>query len=64
LGVQSVAVGAAARLSNGNYWFCAGFILPHDTQSSEVTPAGDLVFRSGVDAIVYRTFRLRSMYAE
>jgi hypothetical protein len=66
LGVQSAAVGAAARLSNGNYWYCAGFILPlpGTTQSSEVTPAGDLVYRSGVDLIVYRTFRLRSMYGE
>jgi hypothetical protein len=66
LGVQSGAVGSAARLSNGNYWFCAGFILPFPgtTQSSEVTPSGALVYRSGVDRIVYRTFRLRNMYAQ
>lgn len=65
LGVQSAAVGTASLLSNGNYWFQAGFILPASiSQSSEVTPAGTLVYKSEINRIVYRTFRVHSLYDE
>lgn len=65
LGVQSAAVGTASLLSNGNYWFQAGFILPASiSQSSEVTPAGTLIYKSEINRIVYRTFRVHSLYDE
>ncbi len=63
LGVQSLAVGTAALLSNGNYWFQAGFINSGTfSQSSEVTPSGNLVFKSGTSHGIYRVFRLRNLY--
>jgi hypothetical protein len=65
LGVQSAAVGTAQMLSNGNYWFQAGYIFPGAiSQSSEWTPAGDLVYKSEINRIVYRTFRVPSIYYE
>ena len=66
LGVQSFAVGTAQLLSNGNYWFEAGFVSPAPltTQGSEVTPGGGLVFRSFTDHAIYRTFRLQNLYDE
>ena len=64
LGVQSLALGSAQLLSNGNYWFGAGFINNDETQSSEVTPSGTIVFKDQSAHNTYRTFRLTNMYDE
>lgn len=63
LGGISSALGAAQLLSNGNYWFDAGFLEnATEAQSSEVTPSGSLVFRDQNSTTEYRTFRMTSMY--
>jgi hypothetical protein len=64
LGVQSLAVGTAQLLSNGNYWFHAGFVSPAPltSHSFEVTPSGAFVYRSMTDQGIYRVFRLRNLY--
>lgn len=63
LGVQSYALGSAQLLSNGNYWFGAGFLNSgSDTQSEELTTSGAAVFRDYATKNAYRTFRLISMY--
>lgn len=64
LGVVSSALGSAQYLPNGNYWFGAGFINFDETQSSEVTPSGTIVFKDQENTTTYRTFRLPSMYDE
>lgn len=64
LGVQSFAVGSAQLLSNGNYWFGAGDVNSNETQTSEITPSGTLVFRDQDGQTTYRAFRMRSMYQQ
>lgn len=65
LGAVSLALGSAQLLSNGNYWFGAGFLNnATETQSTEVTPSGTLVFRDESSHTTYRSFRLNSMYDE
>ncbi len=65
LGVQSLAVGSAQLLSNGNYWFDAGFLNGGSgTQGSEVTPSGTIVFKDESSHNTYRSFRLTNMYDE
>ncbi|HSU58610.1 MAG TPA: aryl-sulfate sulfotransferase [Bryobacteraceae bacterium] len=63
LGVQSFAVGTASLLSNGNYWYQAGFVgSPHTSHTFEVTPSGTSVYKSFADIGLYRVFRLRNLY--
>ncbi len=62
LGAFSSALGSAKLLSNGNYTFDAGYINMSHSQTSEVTATGSLVSREQTGVIVYRTFRLSSMY--
>jgi len=65
LGAVSLALGSAQLLSNGNYWFGAGFLNnATETQSTEVTPSGTLVFRDQNGHTTYRSFRLTTMYDE
>ncbi|MBV9264957.1 MAG: aryl-sulfate sulfotransferase [Acidobacteriaceae bacterium] len=62
LGVQSMAVGSAALLENGNYEFYNGF-LSTGSSSVEYTPSGSLVFRQTLQLPTgYRAFRMRSLY--
>ncbi len=63
LGVQSLAVGTASLLSNGNYWFQAGFVgSPLTSHTFEFTPSGTPVYKSFTDVGIYRVFRLRNLY--
>ncbi len=65
LGTQSLALGSAQWLPNGDYWFGAGFINNASaTQSFEFTPSGTLVFKDQTNHTTYRTFRIPSMYDE
>jgi len=64
LGVHSYALGSAQWLPNGNFWFGAGFINTDETQSTEFTPSGAIVFQDQTDTWTYRTFRIPSMYDE
>lgn len=65
LGVNAIAVGSAQRLRNGHYHFDAGFVLvpgglaAHNVEvDSDGTVLGSLVS----NALVYRSFRLSSLY--
>lgn len=65
LGLQSLALGSAQWLPNGDYWFGAGFINnASGTQSSEFSSSGALVFRDQSSHTTYRSFRIPSMYDE
>lgn len=62
LGVRSLALGSAQWLPNGNYWFGAGFINSDETQSTEFTPSGSVVYKDQAGSNTYRVFRIPSMY--
>src|SRR5262249_15313968 len=65
LGVCPKAVGAAQRLSNGNYSFTAGQLGPSTSrfgQAIEVLPDGTSVYVLEVARQEYRSFRLRTLY--
>jgi arylsulfate sulfotransferase len=66
LGVYSIAVGSAEQLTNGDYHFDAGYV-PTQTSgnaySIEVNPSGKIVYSTIANAILYRTFRLSSIYS-
>lgn len=63
LGVASYALGSAQLLSNGNYWFGAGFAhSATSTYSTEFTPSGAVAFHDFSNGVNYRTFRLINMY--
>ena len=63
LGRFSTAVGSAQRLSNGNYHFLAGILLPGVvSRSVEVTPAGEQVFSLQTEGTQYRSYRMRDLY--
>jgi arylsulfate sulfotransferase len=66
LGDFSMAVGSAAKLSNGNYHFDLGFILSDTGPTSanvEVDPSGKIIYEIQAHTPLYRTFRLTSLYA-
>lgn len=63
LGRYSLAVGSAERLSNGNYWFVAGFLPDASGVSSEVDPNGGSLYSIRTAAPVYRSYRLSNMYS-
>ena len=61
LGKFSVALGSAQRLSNGNFHFDSGSILPsYRSAGDEFTPDGTLVYSLRSTASAYRSFRMRS----
>jgi arylsulfate sulfotransferase len=65
LGNYSSALGAAQRLSNGNYSFTSGFQgAPPNIfgQSIEVRPDGSKVYVLQVARTLYRSFRVRTLY--
>jgi hypothetical protein len=66
LGVRSIAVGSAQRLRDENYHFDAGFVTESGgrfAHSIEVNGTGNVVYESKANTILYRTFRMTSMYA-
>jgi hypothetical protein len=68
LGVKSLALGSAQRLTNGDYHFNAGFILDPTSLvnptalSMEVDPAGNIVSSVRFLTSVYRSFRVEDLY--
>jgi len=68
LGVQSMALGSAQRLNDGNYHFDAGYVADASGPagrvgySMEVDPAGAVVGSLQLKALVYRSFRLTDLY--
>jgi arylsulfate sulfotransferase len=63
LGNYSFAIGAAQRLSNGNYAFTSGIYAGSGrARSHEVDPDGNMVFELEVSQRAYRSFRLRDLY--
>jgi arylsulfate sulfotransferase len=65
LGNSSDALGAAQRLSNGNFSFTSGFQGPPPNQfgqTIEVLPDGTKAYVLQVNLIEYRSFRMRTLY--
>jgi hypothetical protein len=59
----SFAIGAAQKLSNGNYQFDSGIYAGGFTsRSQEVDPGGNIVFELEASVRAYRSFRLQDMY--
>ena len=63
LGVYSLAVGSTERLSNGNYWFDAGFLPDASGICNEVDSNGRSLFSVRTAAPVYRSYRLANLYS-
>ena len=63
-GNQSLALGAAQMLSNGNYSFGVGFINSSYDQVLEFDPTGTLVSSHQSNTTSYRDYRLHDMYAQ
>jgi hypothetical protein len=65
MGNYSDRVGSAERLSNGNYCFTSGFIVtpPAGGQSIEVLPDGTPTYVLQLSIPLYRSFRVRTLYA-
>jgi arylsulfate sulfotransferase len=66
LGRYAGAVGAAQRLSNGNYYFNLGITGPEPPRPParlvEVTPDGTKVYELESGRTEYRSYRLRTLY--
>jgi arylsulfate sulfotransferase len=66
LGYYAEAVGAAQLLLDGDYHFDIGFVQENntiDSYSLEVAPSGQIVYNAHQNTILYRTFRMASMYS-
>jgi hypothetical protein len=63
LGIYSLALGSAERLSNGNYWFDAGFLPDASGICGEFDSNGRSIFSVRTAAPVYRSYRLPDMYS-
>lgn len=66
LGVYSIAVGSAEELTNGDYHFDAGLVPVGSVNSAysiEVNSNGKIVYNVNASTVLYRTFRLSSIYS-
>jgi len=63
LGLYSLAVGSVEKLSDGNYWFDAGFLPDASGISSELDSSGRSFYSVRTAAPVYRSYRLPDMYS-
>ena len=65
LGVYSLAVGSAQLLPDHNYHFDAGFVPESKgvAYSIEVDGSGHVLYEAKSNAILYRTFRMTSLYS-
>ncbi|HYB52940.1 MAG TPA: aryl-sulfate sulfotransferase, partial [Thermoanaerobaculia bacterium] len=70
MGVYSLALGSAQRLSGGNAHFEAGFVLQPQNPlggvswALETSPSGDVVWSAMMSGPVYRSFRIVDLYGE
>jgi hypothetical protein len=62
VGQFSVALGAAQKLHDGDYFFNASYVTNGLTYSVEVAPDGKLVSSLNPAAPVYRSFRMPDLY--
>ncbi len=68
LGVYSLALGTAQRMSSGNYNFDAGYVIDPDAPQGsaayaiEVDRSGKIAYEMKADAIVYRWIRMTDIY--
>ena len=65
LGVNSIAVGSAQKLRDQDYHFDAGFVTESSNRlaySFEVNGTGEVVYKAKANTILYRTFRMNSLY--
>jgi hypothetical protein len=59
------AYGSAQRLANGNYLFGSSHLRPElSSSATEVTPAGAVTAHSRIGGLVYRTYRMKTLYAQ
>jgi arylsulfate sulfotransferase len=64
LGAFSVGLGTAEQLSNGNYHFEVGWILPGSYSNSvEMDPQGNTMFRMQEQSLTYRSYRMQDLYS-
>lgn len=66
LGYYAAAVGSAQFLTDGNYHFDVGFVQENktiDSYSLEVAPSGQITYNAHQNVILYRTFRMATMYS-
>jgi arylsulfate sulfotransferase len=63
MGQYSFALGAAQKLPNGDYHFDVGYLVDGTSIAMEVDPSGNTVYALHADAPVYRSFRMRNLYA-
>jgi hypothetical protein len=66
LGVYSDAVGSAQKLHNGDYFYDAGFVPGPNgwtAFSIEVNASGAIVSEIQANRVLYRSFRMTSLYA-
>jgi hypothetical protein len=66
LGIVSIAVGSAQKLPDQNYHFDAGFVTDSKGRwaySIEVDGSGNVLYTAKANTILYRSFRMTSMYA-
>jgi arylsulfate sulfotransferase len=63
LGVKTTALGSAQLLSNGDYHFGPGYIVPNgNSAATEVNASNNLEYNLLINATEYRTFRMPSLY--
>jgi hypothetical protein len=65
VGIYSLALGSAQKLSDGNYHFDFGYVIdPSGPQafSVEVDPSGNVVYNAKAGTPLYRSFRMSDMY--
>jgi arylsulfate sulfotransferase len=64
LGVYASSFGSAQTLTNGNYDFGPGYIVPGGTSAAmEVNSSDTVEYNLLINASEYRTFRMQSLYA-
>jgi hypothetical protein len=66
LGLFSIAVGSAQQLQDQNYHFDAGFVADPSGRAAysiEVNGMGNIVYETKANTILYRSFRMTSMYS-
>jgi arylsulfate sulfotransferase len=62
MGQYSFALGAAQKLSNGDYHFDVGYLLDGTSIAVEVDPSGNTVYALHAFAPEYRSFRMPNLY--
>ncbi len=65
VGLYSLALGSAQKLSDGNYHFDFGYVVEPSgihAYSIEVDPSGNVLYNTKASVPLYRSFRMTDMY--